>query len=377
MPSRRDFLKQTALAAACCACPSAHCGPAAAGAPLPRSEPADPVEARYYDKIDDLMVICRLCPRECEVADRERGYCGVRENRKGIYYTLVHSNVCAENIDPVEKKPMFHFLPGSKAYSIATAGCNIECKFCQNWEISQFRPEQIPSRHRPPARVVELADTTGCKVIAYTYSEPVVFWEYMYDCAVKGREKGVKSAMISNGYIEEKPLRDLVKVLDGVKIDLKAFTNEFYRDLCSGTLEPVLRTLKILKETGIWFEIVVLIIPTRNDSAAEIRSMCDWIAENLGDSVPIHFTRFHPTYKIKEIAATPVRTLERAFETARKAGLKFPYIGNVPGHEGENTRCRKCGKTLIERKGFWVIANRIKSGKCPFCSDSVPGIWKK
>lgn len=377
MPSRRDFLRQSALAAAWCTSPCAGRALAEAGAPPARCVPAGPVEARYYEKTDDLKVICRLCPRQCEVADRERGYCGVRENRKGIYYTLVHSNICAEHVDPVEKKPMFHFLPGSKAYSIATAGCNIECKFCQNWEISQFRPEQIPSRSRSPARVAQLAGSAGCKVIAYTYSEPVVFWEYMYDCAVEGRKNGVKSAMISNGYIEEKPLRDLVKVLDGVKIDLKAFTEKFYKEMCSGRLEPVLRTLEILRETGIWFEIVVLIIPSRNDSMEEIGSMCGWITEHLGDSVPVHFTRFHPTYKIKEIPATPVDTLEKAFETARKAGIKFPYIGNVPGHEGENTRCGNCRKTLIERKGFWIKANRIKAGKCPFCAESVPGVWPK
>ncbi len=368
MPTRRDFIKRSALACACCATP-----------PLPGTgatqEETKSVEARYYDKLKELKVLCRLCPRECTVADRERGYCGVRENREGTYFTLVHSKICAKHVDPIEKKPVFHFFPGSRAFSIATAGCNIECKFCQNWEISQFRPEQVPSIAFTPAEVAAAAARTGCRSIAYTYTEPVVFCEYMYDCAVAGRKKRVKSVMISNGYIKEKPLRDLLGVLDAVKIDLKAFTDKFYRELCSGRLEPVLNTLKILRESGIWFEIVLLIIPFKNDSTEEIKAMCGWITKNLGENIPIHFTRFHPTYKLKEIPSTPLDTLESAYETARRAGLKFPYIGNVPGHEGENTHCPGCGKPVIERTGFLIRANRIESGKCSFCSAKIPGIW--
>jgi len=379
VPSRRDFLKHSALACAWCASAKRARGALRAGDAVGQEVAAAedaPVEARFYEKQDDLRVICRLCPRECVVADRERGYCGVRENRQGTYYTLVHSNICAEHIDPVEKKPVFHFQPGSRVYSIATAGCNIECKFCQNWEISQFRPEQVRSVRRTPEDVARIAKSRGCQGIAFTYSEPVVFYEYMYDCAVAGRAQGIKSIMISNGYISPKPLRELVKVLDAVKIDLKAFTDKFYRELCSGTLEPVLKTLEILEESGIWFEIVVLLIPSWNDSMEEIEAMCAWIAENLGDSVPIHFTRFHPTYKIKDIPRTPLSTLENAYATARKAGLKFPYIGNVTGHEGEHTRCPHCSKTLISRIGFKVVRNRIEEDRCPFCSKKIPGLWK-
>ncbi len=371
VPTRREFLKHSCLSGICALGANAQLFASSSA----RDE--SPVEARYYDKQEDRKIICRLCPRECQVADRERGYCGVRENRKGTYFTLVHSNLCAEHIDPVEKKPVFHFLPGSRAYSIATAGCNIECKFCQNWEISQFRPEQIASRRRTPEEVVRLAKAGQCASIAYTYTEPVVFYEYMYDCAKAGRKAGIKSAMISNGYILDEPLRDLVKVLDAVKIDLKAFTEGFYRDLCSGRLEPVLHTLKVLKESGIWFEIVVLIIPFKNDSLEEIKAMCGWITENLGDSIPLHFTRFHPTYKLRDIPPTPVETLEKAYESARAAGLKFPYIGNVYGHEGENTKCPHCEKTIIKRMGFRIASLQVSSGKCSFCSGTIPGIWNK
>jgi len=373
MPTRREFLKKSALACSCC---SLFPGPGFS-TPLPGSSPRETVlhEARYYEKLEGGQVICRLCPRECQVADKERGYCGVRENREGIYYTLVHSNICAAHVDPVEKKPIYHFLPGTKAYSIATAGCNIECKFCQNWEISQFRPEQIPSKSLTPKEVVSTAEGYGCRSIAYTYTEPVVFYEYMYDCAQAGRARGIKSVMISNGYIQEKPLRDLLPVLDAVKIDLKAFTESFYRSMCSGALKPVLKTLEVLKESGIWFEIVVLIIPFRNDSREEIESMCRWIVDHLGPHIPVHFTRFHPTYKIKDLPRTPLKTLEDAYDIAVKSGLSFAYIGNVPGHAGEYTRCPGCHEVLVRRQGFWISETAIKAGCCIHCGKKVPGIW--
>jgi pyruvate formate lyase activating enzyme len=379
-------MKRSALACACCAgLPGPAARPLRAAQPGPEEEGDPPpgtvaspgaVEALHYDKLENMKVACRLCPRECQVADRERGYCGVRENRERVYFTLVHSNVCALNVDPIEKKPVFHFLPGSKAYSIATAGCNIECKFCQNWEISQFRPEQVRSVRLSPEKVARLAKAERCRSIAYTYSEPVVFYEYMLDCCKAGHKESVKSVMISNGYIKEKPLRELVLHLDAVKIDLKAFTEKFYRELCSGELAPVLKTLEILKDEGIWFEIVVLIIPFQNDSREEVKSMCGWIVEKLGDSVPVHFTRFHPTYKIKDLPRTPLETLEGAYDTALEEGLKFAYIGNVPGHEAENTRCPSCGKVVIERTGFRILDKKITSGACAFCSEKIPGVWE-
>jgi pyruvate formate lyase activating enzyme len=279
------------------------------------------------------------------------------------------------HVDPVEKKPLYHFLPGSKAFSIATVGCNIECRFCQNWEISQFTPEQRPHYPLPPKEVVRLAREKGCKSIAYTYTEPVIFYEYMYDCAKEGRRQGVKSVMISNGYIQEEPLRNLIPVLDGVKIDLKAFTEKFYKELCNGELAPVLKTLEILKETGIWFEIVVLILPTKNDDPREIEALCAWVKEHLSIDVPVHFTRFHPTYKIKDLPRTPASTLNEAYKIAKKVGLNFPYIGNMQHNEGENTYCPHCRKVLIERHGFYLDNMDIDECNCRACGKPVPGVW--
>lgn len=332
-------------------------------------------EAMYYKKLDDLRVECELCPRGCKIADLERGYCGVRENKGGTYYTLVHSRVCALNVDPIEKKPLFHFLPGTRAYSLATAGCNIECKFCQNWQISQFRPEQVDNMKITPREAAMFAKEKRCKTIAYTYSEPVVFYEYMYDTAIAGRREGVKSVMISNGYIKKEPLLKLCKVLDAVKIDFKAFTEKFYKETCHGEMKPVLETLVTLKEIGIWFEIVVLIIPTLNDSEKELKGMCEWVYKNLGPDVPIHFSRFHSTYKIKNLPPTPVKTLERARDMALTSGLNFAYTGNIPGHPGENTYCPDCKEVLIKRIGYTILQHNLEDGKCKKCKRQIPGVW--
>ena len=334
-------------------------------------------EARFYDKLAELKVKCTLCPRECQVADRERGYCGVRENRAGEYKTLVYNRPCSANPDPIEKKPLFHFLPGTAAFSIATAGCNIECKFCQNWQISQFRPEQVASTYLTPGDIVSLAKQTRCKSIAYTYSEPVIFYEYMYDIAKLGKSRGVYSVIISNGYISEKPLRELCNVLTAVKVDFKAYTEKFYRDTCSGELKPILKTLETLADIGIWTELVVLIVPTLNDSEAEIRDMSKWIVTHMGKNVPVHFTRFHPTYKIRNLPSTPVKTLERSREIALAEGLNFAYVGNVWGHKGENTYCPKCSSPVVERYGYHIKAVRLNHGKCGKCDGLVPGLWSE
>ncbi|MBN1422041.1 MAG: AmmeMemoRadiSam system radical SAM enzyme [Planctomycetes bacterium] len=367
---RRGFLRT--VAAAGCTLPTLGHMACAAG---DEDESRFVREARHYEKLDEKRVRCVLCPRQCEVADRERGYCGVRENRDGTYYTLVHGRACSLAIDPIEKKPLFHFLPGTAALSIATAGCNIQCKFCQNWDISQKRPEQVPARYLPPDLLARLAREREAPSIAYTYSEPVIFYEYMYDCAAAGRKLGVRSVMISNGYIKKDPLRELTKVLHAVKIDLKAFTETFYKETCKGELAPVLETLKELKAAGIWFEIVVLIIPTLNDGKDEIRAMCAWVAKELGPHVPIHFTRFHPTYMLRTIESTPVETLEMARDAARAAGLAYAYIGNVVGHEGENTYCHACKKRVIRRYGFYIREIAIEDGKCAHCGAAIPGVW--
>ncbi len=334
-------------------------------------------EARHYEKKAEEKVLCKLCPRECSVADRERGYCGVRENRGGVYYTLVWGRSVAAHVDPIEKKPLFHYLPGTTAFSIATAGCNVECKFCQNWNISQYRPEQIEARYLPPRALAARALASGSPTIAYTYTEPVIFYEYVYDSALAGRERGVSSVMISNGYIHKEPMEKLAGVLGAVKIDLKAFTEKFYKEQCHGKLKPVLDTLLLLKKSGVWFEIVVLVIPTLNDSPREAREMAAWIKGNLGPEVPVHFTRFHPTYKIQNLPRTPVSTLVRCREAALAEGLRFVYLGNVPGHKAENTYCPKCAELLIRRIGMSTAQNKLVKGACPKCRRKIPGVWKR
>jgi len=380
--SRRRFLE--AAAAGGCAL---GLGPLARGQdPLPKGidlsidlKPQEDslfvAEARHYKKLESLRVECELCPRKCQVADQERGYCGVRENRGGTYYTLVHNRACTYHVDPIEKKPLFHFLPGTDAFSIATAGCNMECKFCQNWNISQFRPEQIRSLHLPPERLVEGCKQTGAKSLAFTYSEPVIFYEYMFNAAAAAKPAGIRPVMISNGYIEPKAMEELAPQLSGVKIDLKAYTEKFYNETCSGELKPVLNTLEQLKRLGLWFEIVVLIVPTLNDSEEEIGQMCAWIAETLGTHIPVHFSRYHPTYKIQNLPPTPTRTLDQAHKIAKGKGLEYVYLGNVPGHPAESTYCPKCGEVVIGRYGYHITRKNLKDGKCKKCSHSIPGVW--
>jgi len=333
------------------------------------------VEARFYKKLPQHEVECQICPRKCRVADRERGYCGTRENQGGSYYTLVYGRPCSVHIDPVEKKPLFHFLPGSTAFSFATAGCNVNCKFCQNWEISQVRPEQTENYDLPPGRLVSLAKQKNCPVIASTYSEPTVFFEYVCDTAKLGREKGLKSVMISGGYIQPEPLRDLCKTLDAVKIDLKAFSEKYYKDIVHGELAPILVTLKTLRDAGTWYEIVYLMVPSLNDSPQEVRKMCQWVKANLGPDVPIHFTRFYPQYLLKNLPPTPVPTLERSRKIGLAEGLHYVYIGNVPGHEGENTYCPRCSRAIVKRAGFTILGNDVKAGKCRFCGRKIAGVW--
>jgi pyruvate formate lyase activating enzyme len=334
-------------------------------------------DARWWDIIgENNFVKCRLCPHQCAVSDGQRGLCEVRENQGGKYKTLIYGRPVAMHVDPIEKKPLYHFLPATKAFSIATAGCNIECKFCQNWQISQARPEDLDSQYMPPDKIVIQAKETGSSTIAYTYTEPIIFYEYMYDTAKLGKSKGLHNVMISNGFINEKPLRELCRELSAVKIDLKAFTEKFYRETCSGELKPVLQTLKILKEIGIWFEIVVLIVPTLNDSEKENRDMCQWIIRNLGPDVPIHYSRFHPTYKIQNLPRTPVATIERCHDIAREEGIKFVYLGNVWNHKYENTFCPKCNKLLIRRQGYFTKVLSLKDGKCDKCGETIPGFWQ-
>jgi len=334
-----------------------------------------PHEALFWEAAGEKRVKCVLCPRECTVADLERGTCGVRENRDGRYYTLVHSRPCSLNVDPIEKKPLFHFRPGIRAFSLATAGCNIECRFCQNWEISQFRPEQVRSITLSPAEVVRRAVDEAAGAIAFTYSEPVIFYEYMTDICVEATGTGVGRVMISNGYIQKAPLEKLLPHLDAVKIDFKSFREEFYSKTCSAHLRPVLDTLRRIRDAGKWLELVMLVIPTMNDSDDEFEAMSLWVVQQLGRDVPVHFTRFQPAYKMTNLAPTPIATLERARQIATLAGVRFAYAGNVAGHPGENTSCPGCGALIIRRLGYRIAAMNLKKGRCGVCGMPIPGVW--
>jgi len=277
----------------------------------------------YFKKLNDKSIMCTLCPKQCVVAEGHRGYCEVRENRGGVYYSLVYGNPCAVHIDPIEKKPFFHVLPGSGVFSLATAGCNFDCKFCQNWEISQAKPEETFNYDLPPSQVVALTKEYNCSAIASTYVEPTIFYEYMYDIGRLTAKENILNTCHSNGYINPEPLKALCKYLDAACIDLKAFSEKFYREETEGNLAPVLETLKILKEQDVHIEIVNLVIPTKNDHMKMIKEMVEWIKETLGPHIPLHFTRFYPRYKLKNLPPTPVQTLERARDLALKAGLNL------------------------------------------------------
>ena len=332
-------------------------------------------EALYWEALEGKRVKCTLCPRECAVADVERGWCGVRENRGGKYHTLVYGRAAAVHVDPIEKKPLFHYLPGTTAFSIGTAGCNMECVFCQNWNLSQFRPEQLESVALPPAKLVDAARAAGSASIAHTYNEPVVAAEYVLDSAKIGRAAKLPVVMISNGYIQRKPMSDLAKELGAVKVDLKAFTESFYADMCRGKLQPVLDTLRLLKEEGVWFEIVVLLVTGKNDSAEEAKRLAGWTAANLGPDVPLHFSRYFPAYKL-QLPPTPVEAMSRAWDAAKTEGMRFVYVGNVELPGKADTICPGCGHAVIRRLGLVTVSNSLADGKCPKCGRAVPGVWK-
>ena len=332
-------------------------------------------EARFYKNIDEKTVQCKLCPRGCTLQDGQRSFCRVREPKDGKLYALNYGLVTASHVDPIEKKPLFHFLPGSAIYSIATAGCNFRCKYCQNWSISQFPPEEVFNEEMTPSDVVNNALKDKCPSIAYTYTEPAIFYEYMFDTAIIARSRGIKNMYHSNGSLNKEPVKELCAYLDAADIDLKSFSQDFYDDVCAGYLETVLDTLKILKENKVWIEITNLIVPTLNDDMTKIRQMCVWIKDNLGDQTPIHFARFYPQYKLENLYPTPESTLKQAHKIANDVGLKFVYIGNIPGNEAENTYCPKCNKALIKRNGYMVLENNLNSGRCKFCQNTIPGVW--
>jgi pyruvate formate lyase activating enzyme len=329
----------------------------------------------YFTSLGGGEIQCELCPRHCRVPKGKRGFCRVRENREGKYYSLVYGNPCTVNLDPIEKKPFFHVLPATSSFSIATVGCNFQCKFCQNWEISQASPEEVYNIDFPPELVVQKAKEAKAHSIAYTYVEPTIFYEYMWDIGQLAKKAGLLNVCHSNGFINPEPLRNLCKVLDAANIDLKGFTDTFYQELCSGELAPVLKSMKILKQEKVHLEITNLIIPTKNDEMSVVKEMCLWIKKELGADTPIHFSRFYPLYKLRSLPPTPVSTLEKARTVALSSGLEYVYIGNIPGHEGENTFCPRCKKLLIQRTGYMIGEVHLKGGKCGYCGKPIPGIW--
>ncbi len=320
-------------------------------------------------------VKCELCPKGCIISEGHRGDCRVRENRGGKLYTMVYGNPCAVHTDPIEKKPFYHFLPASVAFSIATAGCNLHCQYCQNWEISQFPPEDLDNYDLPPEGVVEAALRTGSRSIAYTYSEPTIFYEYMVDTARAAREAGLQNVVISAGYINAGPLRELCRAVDAIKIDLKGYNEEFYEKVCYGTLQPVLDSIKLIHEEGVHLEIVNLVVPTLNDDPDELRELARWIVDSVGPDVPVHFNRFQPLYKLLNLPPTPVESLETARDIALEEGINYAYVGNVPGHPANYTYCARCGEAIIVRQGFALLEYHLRDGKCEYCGNPIPGVW--
>lgn len=332
-------------------------------------------EAMYYETLKGNDVRCLLCFRKCVIPPGERGFCKNRENREGTLYSVVYGKASALQIDPVEKEPQHHFLPGTNILCVGTAGCNYTCKHCHNWHLSQHAVEEIGHRDLPPEKIVEMALERGTGTISFTYNEPTVFYEYMYDTAHLAKENGLRVIWHSNGAMEQDPLEALLQYTDGVTIDLKGFSEKAYKN-SEADLEPVLETLSTIKEHGVWLEIVNLIIPTVNDCPDEIRRMCEWIYQTLGSEVPVHFSRFHPTYKLRMLPATPVETMEKAYDIARGSGLEYVSLGNVPGHRYNSTFCPSCDKRLIHRVHFNVISNKIDNGNCPSCAHPIPGVWE-
>jgi len=336
------------------------------------------MEAYLYEPLKDNGVKCNLCNHRCHIKSSRRGICGVRENRAGVLQTLVYGKVIARHIDPIEKKPLFHFLPGSLSYSIATVGCNFKCRFCQNADIAQMPSDEngrIVGDAFTPEDVVAAALKGDCKTIAYTYTEPTVYFEFAYDTARLATEKGIRNVFVTNGYMTEEALQMIHPFLDAANVDLKAFTEDFYKTYCQARLAPVKETLKRMKSLGIFLEVTTLLIPGLNDDRKELEALAAFLSDSLGVDTPWHISRFHPTYQLTDRSPTPVKTLDMARNIGMTAGLKYVYTGNVPGDRGEKTFCSQCGEILIDRWGFNVQKNRITNGMCPQCGWKIEGVW--
>ena len=335
-------------------------------------------KAYLYEKIpQNDKIKCQLCAHNCIISNGKRGICQVRENQNGTLVSLVYGMLISQNNDPIEKKPLFHFLPGTKSYSISTVGCNFQCLHCQNYYISQYprlNNGEITGEEVSPSEVVNDAIISGAKSISYTYVEPTIFYEFAHDTGIIARENGLKNVFVSNGYMSKETCKHSVKFLDGINIDLKAFTDKFYKEVCKARLQPVLDSIKLMHELGVWVEVTTLVIPGWNDSEAELREIAKFI-KTISDSIPWHVTGFYPTYKMLDRPPTPVATLRRAREIGLEEGLRFVYEGNVPGEGGESTYCPSCNELLIKRYGFTILENRLSDGKCPKCGEIIEGVW--
>jgi pyruvate formate lyase activating enzyme len=369
--SKRDFLK-TSLAFSACLISL----PDVAHLSGIVSEPPD-----IYKKVAMFQeetargVMCRICPNECVLKEGELSKCNNRKVYKSVLYTLAYGNPCSVNVDPVEKKPLYHFFPGSRAYSIATAGCNLVCLNCQNWTISQTSPDKTRNFDMMPEKVVEECIKNNCRSIAYTYSEPTSFYEYVFETGTLAKKAGIKNIMKSNGYINPEPLKKLCSVIDAANIDLKAFSESTYLKLTGGKLQPVLDTLKVYKDMGVWLEITNLVIPTWTDNLDDIRNMCRWLSNNGFKNTPLHLSRFYPIHKLEQLAPTPVELLNSAHRIATEEGLNYVYTGNVPGDEKSDTKCPSCNSIIVTRQGFRIMSNTITGGKCGKCGQKIDGVW--
>ena len=369
--SKRDFLKKSLALSAGVICVPFR----SVFSEKPSEESGIYKRIAMYQEETARGIMCRICPNECVLKEGELSKCNNRRVHDSKLYTMAFGNPCTVNVDPVEKKPLYHFLPGSKAYSIATAGCNLVCLNCQNWTISQTSPDKTRNFDLMPDKVVEECIKNSCRSIAYTYSEPVTFYEYVFETATIARNANVKNIFKSNGYINTDPLKKMCSVIDAANIDLKAFSESTYLKLTGGKLQPVLDSLKVFKDMGVWLEITNLIVPDWTDNQDDIRKMCRWLSDNGFKNTPLHFSRFYPMHKLEQLPPTPVEILNNAYSIAKEEGLKYVYTGNAPGNEISDTKCPSCNSTVVVRQGYRISSNTITDGKCNKCGSKNDGVW--
>ncbi len=376
--NRRQFLRLGASAAAAAAC-AGWLDTAAGRADIPQRPLPGWREAECYQRLDGGKIHCTLCPcshtQRGVLADGETCVCHVRTNVGGTFFVTNYGRAASLHLDPIEKNPIYHFLPGAKALAVSAPGCTLGCRCCQNWQMSQVGTDDIRTIDAPPQELVRRALAERCRAITYTYTDPAAFFEYARDTAKLARSRGLVNTMVTGGYINTEPLKELCRYTDAFSISIKGFTEDYYRDYCRGRLSTVLEAMRTVRAQGCWLEVIVLVIPTLSDDMGQIRWFAQWVAANLGADTPVHLTRFWPAYKLTNLPQTPISTLERAREVARGEGLRFVYIGNLPGHEGSNTYCPRCRKALLRRVGFRVIENNMRGGACKFCGAAIPGRW--